>query len=269
MKILTRGLLAMVFTGISVGGNASAQTIDKAAYFRVWQGFQKTELTSVQFLNELPSFMKDTVDLYQERALNNYIVIIPPAHKPSFIPDELALVALNTKENYEALRSTPEGQKYSARHWDVFNKNTSKSAAFVNYALDKPANLIHNVAYDMMGNEINWAAGFNTVFIGIKKSELSSVQFLQSLQKHIELAKLVMMPKGLLGYIVIANENYEIAYLNWKSKQAHEQASQSIDAQAVFADAAQIMDTLMYEEAIATQAGQTVTPGSAYSTLQR
>lgn len=271
MKTLTQGILTVVFAGLFTNAKAiaSAQTIDKAAYFRVWQGFQKQELTSEQFLNELPSFMKDTVDIYQERALNNYIVIIPPIHKPAFIPDELALVALNTKVNYETIRNTPEGQKYSARHWDVFNKDNSKSATLINYTIEKPTNLSSNTAYDMIGNEINWASGFNTVFIGTKKSELSSVQFLQHLQKHLELAKTVLMPKGLLGYIVIANENYEVAYLNWSSKQAHEQASQSQDAQAVFADAGEIMDTLMYEEAQAIQAGQTVTGGRAYSTLQR
>lgn len=264
MNALIKGIFIMLLvTGTAEGQNK----VDQAAYFRVWQGFQKTELTPDQFLNELPTFMKDTVDLYQQRALNNYIVIIPPAHKPSFIPDELALVALNSKATYELIRNTPEGQKYSARHWDVFNKNNSKSATLINYTLDNPVNLIHNTAYDMIGNQINWAQGYNTVFIGIKKSELTSASFLQRLQNHVELAKSVMTPKGLLGYIVIANENYEVAYLNWESKQAHELARESQDGQAVFIDAGQIMDVLMYEEAIAIEAGQTVTPGHAYSTF--
>ena len=213
MRNLIQGILAMIFLGVTV----NAQTIDKAAYFRVWQGFQKPELTSEQFLNELPSFMKNTVDLYQERALNNYIVVIPPTNRPAFIPDELALVTLHSKEIYEAIRATPEGQKYSARHWDVFNKSNSKSAAFIDYSKVNPEELIHNTAYDVIGNQINWARGFNAVFIGIKKSELSSAQFLHKLQSHIELAKSTMQPKGLLGYIIIANDNYEIAYLNWES----------------------------------------------------
>lgn len=55
----------------------------------------------------------------------------------------------------------------------------------------------------------------------------------------------------MLGYIIIGNENYEIAYLNWESKLAHELASQSPDGIAVFADAKEIMDVFMYQEALA------------------
>lgn len=264
MRFFLQGFLLMTLIGTAL----SVQAVETAGYFRIWQGFSKPTLTSEQFLNELPSFMRETVELYRERALNNYIVVIPPANKPAFIPDELALVALNSKENYDAIRSTPAGQAYSNRHWDVFNKDNSKSAAMINYKLQKPASLTHNTAYDMLGNEINWARGYNTVFIGIKKQGLSSAEFLQHLQKHIEQARSVMEPKGLLGYIVIANDQYEVAYLNWDSKDAHDLAAQSSGGEAVFADAQKIMDILMYQEACAFQAGRAVSAGQAYSTLQ-
>lgn len=264
MRFFLQGFLVMALIGTAF----SAQAIETAAYFRVWQGFSKPTLSPDQFLNELPAFMKETVELYRERALNNYIVVIPPANKPAFIPDELALVALSSKENYDAIRKTPEGQAYSNRHWDVFNKDNSKSAAMINYKLQKPAGLVHNTAYDMLGNEINWARGYNVAFIGTKKQGLSSAEFLQHLQKHIELAKSVMEPQGLLGYIVIANDQYEVAYLNWTSKSAHDLAAQSSGGEAVFADAQKFMDVLMYQEALTFQAGQAVSAGQAYSTLQ-
>lgn len=253
---------------VLMGASLPAKAIDSASYFRVWQGFSKSNLNSDQFLNEIPSFMKATVDIYQEKALNNYIVVIPPANKPSYIPDELALVALSSKESYEAIRSTPEGRAYADRHWDVFNKENSKSAVLINYRTQKPSSLVHNTAYDMIGNQINWASGYNAVFIGTKKLNLSSSAFLQHLQKHIELAQAVMEPKGLRGYILIANDQYEIAYLNWSSKEAHDQAVKSSDGAAVFADARDFMDVLMYQEAKAFSAGQSVFSGEAYSTLQ-
>jgi hypothetical protein len=255
MKSFALGILMSVLSSC-----ASAQNIETAGYFRVWQGYQKADLTSDQFINALPSFMKETVDLYHKRALNNYIVIIPPVKKPAFVPDELALVALNSKENYDAIRATPPGQAYSARHWDVFNRENSKSLLLVNYKREKPEALVNNTSYDMLGEPINWAKGYNMVFIGVKKDSYSSQQFLARLKTHIEAASAALAPQGLLGYILVANENYEVAYLNWKSKAA-------LDV-AVFTDGVEFMDVLMYQEAPHFQAGQAVQPGQAYSTLK-
>jgi hypothetical protein len=246
-----------------------AENTDRAGYFRVWQGFHKIELSNADFLGSLASFMKATVDIYKERALNNYIVIIPPATKPSFIPDELALVALNSKENYDLIRATPEGKAYSAHHWDIFERTNSQSAPLINYCSERPDSLISQTAYDVLGAPTDWSSGYNTVFIGTKKSSLSSTEFLKRLQRHIENAKAVMAPKGLKGYIVIANENYEVAYLNWESKQAHDSAGLSDGGRAVFAEANEIMDVLMYQQAKSFNAGEAVSAGEAYSNLQK
>lgn len=241
-----------------------------ADYFRVWQGFMRADLTREQFLSNFPPFMKETVDLYQGQALVNYIVVLPPSDRPNYIPDEFALVALTSKQNYERIRATPEGQKYLAHHWDFFDKSISKSAdPLVNYELDRPTNLVHNRSYDMIGKSIDWALGYNTVFIGTRKTDLDGTQFLNHLKKHIELTKAVMTPKGLQGYILIANEQYEIAYLNWDSKESHDHAGQTQEGQDVFSDAKTFMDILMYTQAVPFVAGSPIQPGQAYSTLQQ
>ena len=265
MKTIIKVLLLVVIWSQIV----KAESIDSAGYFRVWQGYQRTEMNSGDFLNSVAGFMKATVDLYEEKALNNYIVVIPPVTKPSFIPDELALVALNSKENYDAIRATPEGQAYSAHHWDIFDRSTSKSAVLVNYSVDRPAQLVSQTAYDMMGQPINWATGFNAVFIGIRKAGMTTDNFLQRLQQHVENAKSVMGAKGLRGYIFIANENFEVAYLNWPSKEAHDAAGNTAEGKAVFAEAGEIMDILMYQEAKSFNAGDAISAGQAYSNLQR
>jgi hypothetical protein len=100
-----------------------------AGYFRVWEGFQRADLSKGEFQAAIPSFMQDTVELYGgERALSNYIVVLPPKKKPSFIPDELALVALTSEADYRRIRETAKGKAYGARHWDVFDRDTSRSA---------------------------------------------------------------------------------------------------------------------------------------------
>lgn len=264
MKTLKRLVLVM-----TMGLSFSAQAVNTGQYFRAWQGFKKADLTNSHFLAELPSFMKDTVDIYKNRILNNYIVILPPENKPDFIPDELALVALTSKEGYQTIRATSEGQRYSERHWNVFEKGISKSAdPMINYAKEKPSVLVHNQSYDVIGKPINWARGFNAVFIGTRKAGLSPTDYLVHLKAHLDLAKLVMVPKGLRGYIVIANENYEIAYLNWSFKKAHDRAVKSAGGQKVFGDAGSFMDVLMYQPAIPFEAGHAVSPNHAYSTMQ-
>ncbi len=268
LKIISLGI-------VLVSGYYVQASDDETNYFRVWQGFKRAEFSSAEFLSELPQFMKDTVDIYTDlytfgvMPLNNYIVVVPPQNKPDFIPDELALVALNSEQDYRKIRKTQEGQWYSDRHWDLFQKGVSKSVdPLINYAQEKPSELFHQYSYDMIGKPINWSNGFNAVFIGLRKTSVSQKEFLIHLRKHVELAKTVMVPKGLRGYVVIADKNYEIAYLNWSSKEVHDQAGKSHEGEAVFTDAGSFMDVLMYQEAVPFQAGKSISFGQAYSTLQ-
>ncbi len=219
-----------------------------ANYYRVWQGFQRPDISGTQFLGELSGFMKDTIQIYEGRALSNYIVVIPPKDSPAFLPHEFALVALTSEAAYRQIRSTPEGKHYSDRHWDVFDKTLSKSAPFVVYDRARVKKLEHNVSYDMFGHPLNWSLGHTVVFVGLRKPEVSKQDFMARLQNHIELARDVMAPRGLRGYIVVANENYEVAYLNWNSKRNHDQAVESAAGKLVFGDAEGFMNPLMYQE---------------------
>lgn len=263
------------FIGLSLlvaTGNACATTsqLNSAGYYRVWQGFKKQGMSDTQLMSELPSFMKDTVDLYgSANALNQYLVVIPPKIKPDFIPDELALVALTSEKQYQDIRSTPEGRKYSDRHWDVFEKGKSQSAKkFVDYFAEKPEQLDPTVAYNLLSANIDWSSGYSLAFIGTRKNDLSGEQYLTRLKKHIELAANNMGPLGLKGYIVTATENYEVAYLNWGSKTAHDNALKTAAGTAVFRDAGEFMDTLMYEPSYDLVAGETIDHGHFYRTHQ-
>jgi hypothetical protein len=248
------GFIALVFLSLP------AQSVENATYFRAWQGFKAPALNQQQFLRDLAPFMRETVDLYQGRALNNYIVIVPPAGKPAFVPDEFALVALSSKEDYQAIRATPEGERYSARHWDVFDRSNSKSAdPMVNFTQEKPTKLAHNYSYDVIGKPIDWSKGRTMVYIGLRKPELTPDAFLTGLARHLSFVKQRLQPKGLLGYVVIANDNYEVAYMNWENEPPQ-------DAR-VGADGATLLNPLMYQEAKHFQAGDTISHNKAYSTL--
>jgi hypothetical protein len=238
--------MKMFITLFALSINAFAA---EATYFRAWQGFKKTELSESQFLAALPSFMQETVDLYRtnNRVLSNYLVVIPPKNKPSFVPDELALVALHSAEDYQRVRATPEGQNYSARHWDVFDRTTSASATMLDFTALNPSVLEHNKAYDVIGKPVDWAKGFATAYIGLRKTGITSANFLKGLTGHVSLVKRALTSKGLKGYIVIAHENYEVAYMLWDSRTSMERAFAGQAGEVIRKDGEKILTPLMFK----------------------
>jgi len=253
MKILTIGLTAMI--GLqsacaslmrSSGAKFNRDAV-QATYFRVWSGFKKPTMNQATFMDSLPSFMNETVELYQNKGLSNYIVAIPPQSKPDFIPDEFALVAMKDEKSYRDVRATPEGQKYSERHWEVFDNETSKSAPkFYRMSEVQHESLESGSSYDMVEKSIDWSQGYNLVYVGTRKEGTTKSDYLKKLASHVKLAAKNLNAVGLQGYIVLANENYEVAYLNWSSKAAHDKAFTEKLGQEVGIDGAEFMDTLMY-----------------------
>jgi len=251
--------------GKALVGALNKQTVSQATYFRVWQGFKRPDLNAAGFDGKLPGFMKTTVDFYQERGINNYLVAVPPSGMPSFVPDEFALVAMQSEEAYTAARSTPEGQAYGAKHWELFDQQTSKSAPYVKFSDARPSTLVSNTSYDVIGEPIDWSAGYTAFYLGLRKSELSVADFLTGLSKHIQFVSSTLGPIGLKGYIIIANDNYEIAYMNWSSKEASAAAFASEKGKAVAADAGKILDMQMFQGA--EKFGSDTKPGSFYTTF--
>lgn len=244
MKTFFKAIISWIFIFTSLANAKPAAT-----YYRAWQGFSKPGMSRVEFTEKLTPFMQKTFDVYRNGELNRYIVVVPPANKPSFIPDELALVALTSETAYKATRSTADGKAYADAHWELFDKSTSKSAPMVNYFKDRPKQLQNNTSYDMIATPLDWTTGHTVVFIGVRKNELSINEYLNKLQNHIENVSVKFKNQGLNGYIVIANENYEIAYINWESKAQMEKIFASPEGKAIGDEAGEIMNVLMWEDA--------------------
>jgi hypothetical protein len=64
---------------------------------------------------------------------------------------------------------------------------------------------------------------------------------------------------------VIANENYEAAYMNWDSKEDMQAAFASPEGKAIAADAGEFMEALQWSEAEDFN-GSSVATGRFYST---
>lgn len=226
-------------------------------YFRAWQGFEGEG----NLMENLPKFMQMTVDTYDGKGLNNYMVAIPPADHHEVIPDEFALVMLTSKADYDAVRSTPEGRAYGEAHFPLFDEFTSRSAP---QGSSIPESLVHNNAYDVIGTPVDWSKGHTLFFLGTRKKNVRPTDFLKRLSSHIQLVSKTLKPHGLQGYVIIANENYEAAYIHWESQAAADAAYASADAEVIWKDAGEILDKVMFEAA--TPFDGVARPGIFYST---
>lgn len=242
MKNLTTGLVILLSLLPNHGFSA-----ESAGYYRMWQGFKKPAFSSEEFREKLPNFMNGTVRVYGN-LLNNYLVALPPASKPDFIPDEFALVALGSEQDYRQVRNTPEGKEYGESHWQLFAREKSGSAPISNFFPEEPSSLQSNKAYDLMGAAVDWKKGHTTFFLGLRKDSLTKAEFLNRLSQHVKLAANSFRSVGLKGYLVIANENYEAAYMNWESKEAMQAAFFSAAGAQVQKDAGRFLELLQWSE---------------------
>ncbi len=257
MKLLNLSLTLFV---LSFNQFASASTT--ANYYRVWQGFKQPDLTTSQFLSRLPEFMNATTQVYGN-VLNQYQVAVPPETKPQFVPDEFALISLPDEAIYREIRATPQGTAYAESHWQIFDKTNSKSAPL---DIVVPEILESGHAYNVLNARNDWSSGTTTFFLGLRKSGQNPQQFLKKLSEHILLVAKTLKPLGLKGYIIIADENYEAAYMNWTSPEEMNQAFTLAQGKAVATEASTFLNTLQWTPEISFN-GKHVSPGQFYKAI--
>jgi hypothetical protein len=241
MKMIRRKIQILILAALLVQSTL-ALGAETANYYRVWQGFKKQDLSEIQFVGALPSFLRSTTQLYKD-SLNQYLVGVPPFDKPNYIPDEFALLAFGSETSYQAIRATPEGQAYGESHWQIFDKSRSGSLKLES---ELPGFLSSGKAYNALGKPNDWKSGTTGFFIGLRKANLSSDEFLRKLSQHVRLAASSLKPLGLKGYIIIVQDNYEVAYMNWSSEAAMKRAFEMPAGQRVAQDASSFLETLQW-----------------------
>lgn len=235
-------IVASTLTATFWDGEAMA-----APYYRFWRGFKRSDMSSHEFKSELAKhFMPATVEINKGKGLLSYLVTIPPRSHAG-IPDELALVRYESEEAYKRQRATPEGQAYGEMHWEVFEKEISKSLVPSVYQAGELLKL--ETAYDMLGKEVDWQKGYSTVYIGLRKSTIEREDFIDGIRKHVVDVTNALKSQGLQGYIVLMTSEYEIAYMNWPSQAVATSAFESKEAKAFIKDAQLILSPLQYSEA--------------------
>ena len=134
-------------------------------------------------------------------------------------------------------------------HWEIFDKDKSKSGSAV--SLESTGGTINTeTPYDVLQKPTDWQCGYSTFFVGTKLDNVKSADFLPGLTKHVNLVRSTFEPVGLKGYIVVGNENMEIAFMNWSSKAAADRAMSSPAGKNVVNDAGKIMKPYQFTGAV-------------------
>ena len=227
---------------------ATSTMAKSATHYHLWHGLKKPDFPINYYLREFSHFIQDIMQHFQTDEHKQFMISIPPANAPDFIPNHFVMITSGNKDVSERIH-------FINNNWNSFNRNELKPLIFKNYFQDNISTLQNNHVYDLFGTNLDWSKGHTMFFIGVRNSDLDQVTYLKKLKLHIELVTKSLKKHGLQGFIIIANTNYTVAYLNWKSTMSMGLAYNTPEGKSVLESSKSIHTTLMYEAAKADSAG--------------
>ncbi|MBT3981740.1 MAG: hypothetical protein HOE90_10330 [Bacteriovoracaceae bacterium] len=179
-------------------------------YYRFWRGFMEVSIGESKFLDGLNEiFIPKTVEQGKNDGLISYLPVLPKRDKPSFIPDELALVTYESEKRYRELRKKPHGSSYQKLHWEYFEKGKSKSLVPQKWS----GNAQFEEAYDVLQSEANWQNGFTRFLIQIRADGISDSEYLNSIEKLIRNKYENANDLGIRSYLVLVSKSAVYEYI--------------------------------------------------------
>lgn len=222
---------------------ARSASVVPVPYYRVFRGVARADISREEFLMKLnTSFIPALPPLYGGKGGLAYIPALPPETKPTAVADEFALVAFESEEAYRAARATPEGQRYGDLHWTVFDRERTRTGGAVSLGSE----LVAETPYDVLGKPVDWQTGYSSFYIGLRKKGVTPKEFLKGMGEHVRVVAQSLAPLGLDGYVMVAGDDYEAAYLHWPSQKAAEAAFASEAARPVIETGTAILDNLLF-----------------------
>ncbi len=125
------------------------------------------------------------------------------------VPDELALVIYESEEKYRQIRATPEGERYSALHWDFFEKEISKSTVSVPFN----GKLTQGQAAELRPAFQDWQQGYTHVAIYEAPSSDQLLNLAASFQKLSE-------SRAVNNAIILVTQKWVFEYRSLKNRSA-------------------------------------------------
>lgn len=201
MKVMiTTLLLISVFS-------ASAE----ATYYRFWRGKKLPAMSSGQFLSDLnEKLLPATGELMTSPAqLRSYHPVTPNQNLTARfdLPDEFALLEYESKEAYQAYRSTAEGKAYGDLHWLMFDKNNSKSLEPAPYQ----GTVALEQAYDLYGRGADWEQGVAYIRIYQRQLGISDEEFLEKVRHYFD----YLHRSQATAVVALISQNQVLEYSLW------------------------------------------------------
>lgn len=227
----------------------AAPALAEAPFYRVFRGFKLASIPADGFPADFSEkFVPETARVMAKHSLISYVPALAPRDKPDILPDEVAIVVYGSGEAYAAGRADPERKAYGALHWDYFEtpwegRTKSHTAVPLARALES------EVPVDVLGTWPDWQTGTTFVFMGTRTPEMPRERFLAELTEHVVEARETLVPLGLDGYVLVANEESEIAWMHWPDSETAAAAFATPAATRLVKKAADLLDTVMWSEA--------------------
>jgi hypothetical protein len=80
------------------------------------------------------------------------------------------------------------------------------------------------VPYAVVDKAADWSAGYTALVMNIRNDDLPAGDYLPRLKRHVKLVTSLFESKGMDGYIVLAGEAHEWAYLHWTDEDTAKRA---------------------------------------------
>lgn len=214
------------------------QTASAAPYYRFWRGEKLRHLNESRFMNILArDFMPQAPKLFPH--LESYLVSVPPIGTGV---DEVALLAYTNEEEYLRARNTPEGRGYGDAHWEIFERETSKSLV--------PKPLIGRIeaenAYDVLNRDVQWEKGATFFYMGERREGLSTSHYLREIDKHVKAMRKEFGGRGMNGYVILVTEDREYAWMNFDSENQAKRLFASPAGRRLSHQAGSLMKTVLW-----------------------
>lgn len=239
---VTPGAAARPLPG-QVGGGACAP----APYYRVFRGERRADLHPEVFRHGLNQrFVPSGVQAHSGKGLSAYLVALAPENKPAGLADEFSFLVFPSEQVYQARRQSPEVKAFGELHWAFFAmppRSQSETA--------KPlgATILPEVPVDLLGLPCDWQSGHTEFFVGQRLPGVPACSFLDRLGRHVRQSKLAFAGQGMQGYVFVANESFEVAWIHWRSREAAEKARNSPIGRATLLEGSGIMRTVQWASA--------------------
>lgn len=188
----------------------------EAKYLRFWRGHIKSSMSYSDFQKGLSDiFIPLTANLAQTQAkLKSYqpVLFSEALYKTYNLPAEIALVEYESEETYRAYRSTPAGEDYSARHWDYFERGSSRSAVAETYS----GQIEFEKSYLLSRTSDFKVQNLNSFFkVYVKEKNISNERWVEAIKAHLARQQ----NRNAEALIFLATPDYLMEYSLWSVNQ--------------------------------------------------